>query len=81
MDGRGTPGPRPQRGQGRSAFRPYGKELCGKFMEDDSKQRNKPSTQEGYQSVIDRNIIPLLGRMKVLDVKRPLPTSQLLAFA
>ncbi|GAO21768.1 MAG: tyrosine-type recombinase/integrase [Proteobacteria bacterium] len=46
-------------------------ELCEKFMEDHSKQRNKPSTQEGYQSVIDRNIIPMLGRMKVQDVKRP----------
>ena len=50
---------------------PTVKELCEKFMEDHSKQRNKPSTQEGYQSVIDRNIIPLLGRMKVQDVKRP----------
>ena len=50
---------------------PTVKELCTKFMEDYSKQRNKPSTQEGYQSVIDRNIIPLLGRMKVQDVKRP----------
>ncbi|MBN0002145.1 integrase, partial [Pseudomonas aeruginosa] len=26
---------------------------------------------EGYQSVIDRNIIPMLGRMKVQDLKRP----------
>jgi len=50
---------------------PTVKELCGKFMEVYSKQRNKPSTQEGYQSVIDRNIIPILGRMKVQDVKRP----------
>ena len=50
---------------------PTVKELCEKFMEDHSKQRNKPSTQDGYQSVIDRNIIPLLGRMKVQDVKRP----------
>jgi integrase len=50
---------------------PTVKELCTKFMEDYSKQRNKPSTQEGYQSVIDRNIVPLLGRMKVQDVKRP----------
>lgn len=49
---------------------PTVKELCGKFMEDYSKQRNKPSTQEGYQSVIDRNIIPILGRIKVQDVKR-----------
>ena len=40
-------------------------------MEDHSSQRNKPSTQKGYQGVIDRNIIPLLGRMKVHDVKRP----------
>ncbi len=46
-------------------------ELCVKFMEDHSKQRNKPSTQAGYQKVIDRNIVPMLGRMKVQDVKRP----------
>lgn len=50
---------------------PTVEELCKKFMEDYSKQRNKPSTREGYQSVIDRNIIPMLGRMKVQDVKRP----------
>ncbi|HCS08861.1 MAG TPA: integrase [Pseudomonas sp.] len=50
---------------------PTVKELCVKFMEDHSSQRNKPSTQEGYQSLIDRNIIPLLGRIKVHDVKRP----------
>src|SRR3546814_10569230 len=47
------------------------KELGVKFMEDHSSQRNKPRTQKGYQSVIDRNIIPLLGRIKVQDVKRP----------
>lgn len=40
-------------------------------MEDHSKQRNKPSTQVGYQKCINNNIIPLLGRMKVQDVKRP----------
>ncbi|WP_372357112.1 tyrosine-type recombinase/integrase [Xanthomonas sp. NCPPB 3443] len=45
--------------------------LCKKFMEDYSKKRNKVSTQEGYQAVIDRNIVPLLGRKKVQDVKRP----------
>ena len=50
---------------------PTVKELCVKFMEDYSKVRNKPSTQEGYQGTIDRNIIPMLGRMKVQDVKRP----------
>ncbi|RAZ63024.1 site-specific integrase [Enterobacter cloacae] len=47
------------------------KELCTKFMEDYSKKRNKLSTQAGYQAVINRNIIPLLGRKKVQDVKRP----------
>lgn len=50
---------------------PTVKELCEKFMEDHSKQRNKPSTQAGYQKCIKRNIIPMLGRMKVQDVKRP----------
>jgi hypothetical protein len=40
-------------------------------MEDYSKKRNKPSTQRGYQGVIDRCIIPMLGRKKVQDVKRP----------
>lgn len=50
---------------------PAVKELCVKFLEDYSKVRNKPSTQAGYQSVIDRNIISMLGRMKVQDVKRP----------
>ena len=46
-------------------------ELCKKFMEDYSKKRNKPSTWRGYQAVIDRCIIPMLGRKKVADVKRP----------
>ncbi|AZD47273.1 Integrase [Pseudomonas chlororaphis subsp. aurantiaca] len=36
-------------------------------MEDYSKKRNKLSTQ----AVINRNIIPLLGRKKVQDVNRP----------
>jgi hypothetical protein len=49
---------------------PTVKELCVKFMEDYSKHRNKPSMQIGYQGNIDRNIIPIRGRMKVQDVKR-----------
>jgi len=49
---------------------PTVEELCKKFMEDYSRKRNKP-TQLGYQRVIDRCIIPLLGRKKVQDVKRP----------
>jgi integrase len=47
------------------------KECCHTFMEDHSRQRNKPSTQRGYWGVINRNIIPILGHMKVQDVKRP----------
>lgn len=50
---------------------PTVKELCVKFMEDYSKQRNKLSTQRGYQAVIDRCIVPMLGRLKGQDVKRP----------
>ncbi|HGE2145176.1 TPA: tyrosine-type recombinase/integrase [Pseudomonas aeruginosa] len=50
---------------------PTVEELCKKFREDYSKKRNKPSTRVGYQGVIDRCIIPLLGRKKVHDVKRP----------
>lgn len=50
---------------------PTVEELCKKFMEDYSKKRNKPSTRVGYQGVINRCIVPLLGRKKVHDVKRP----------
>nr|WP_175801389.1 integrase arm-type DNA-binding domain-containing protein [Burkholderia anthina] len=46
-------------------------ELCKQFMEDYSSKRNKPSTPDGYQAVINRNVIPLLGRKKVHEVKRP----------
>ncbi|HEP9943536.1 TPA: tyrosine-type recombinase/integrase [Pseudomonas aeruginosa] len=61
--------PAAEKTQARQA--PTVKELCTKFMEDYSRKRNKPSTQAGYQAVINRNIIPLLGRKKVQDVKRP----------
>jgi len=50
---------------------PTMEELCKKFMTDYSRKRNKPTTQAGYQAAIDRNIIPMLGRKKVYDVKRP----------
>lgn len=50
---------------------PTMKEYCHTFMEDYSKQRNKATTQRGYWGVINRNITPILGRMKVQDVKRP----------
>lgn len=49
---------------------PTMKEFCHTFMEDYSKQRNKPGTQRVlYQGVIDRCIIPIMGRMKVQDSK------------
>ena len=50
---------------------PTMKEYCTTFMEDYSKQRNKPSTQRGYRGVIDRCIVSIMGKMKVPDVKRP----------
>lgn len=50
---------------------PTMKENCHTFMEDYSRQCNKPSTQRGYQGAIDRCIIPILGRVKVQDMKRP----------
>src|SRR3546814_15485323 len=50
---------------------PTVKELCTKFMGDYSQLRTKPSTQDGYQSVIDRNIVPRHGRMKVQAAERP----------
>lgn len=46
-------------------------ELYKKFMEDYSKKRNKPCTQDSYQGIFDRNIIPLLSCKRVHDVKRP----------
>ena len=46
--------------------------LCKKFMEDYSKKRNKPTTQRGYQAVIDRCIVPVLGRKKVQDACLPI---------
>ena len=36
-------------------------ELCKKFIEDHPRQRNKPSTQVGYQKCIRNNIIPMLA--------------------
>lgn len=46
-------------------------ELCVKFMEDQSQQCNKPGTQAGYAKCIKRNIVPMLGRMKMQDETRP----------
>ena len=43
---------------------------CAKVHGGLLQKRNKVSTQDGW-GVIDRNIIPLLGRKKVHDVKRP----------
>jgi uncharacterized protein (DUF736 family) len=60
----------PAAGKAAARTAPTVKELCKTFMEDYSKQRNKPSTQEGYQSVIDRNIIPLTERE--IDATHPL---------
>ncbi len=47
---------------------PTVKDLCEKFMEEYSAQRNKLSTQRGYQGVVDHCIVPMLGRMMRPDV-------------
>ena len=52
--GRGAPGGDPSAAKA-AARRHTMKEYCHTFMEDYSKQRNKPSTQRGYQGVIDRH--------------------------
>lgn len=49
---------------------PTVKELCGQFIEEYSKPRNKPRTVDTYQGYIDRHIIPALGKMKVPDLTR-----------
>ena len=49
---------------------PTMKEFCHTFMEDYPSSATKPSTQRGYQGVIDRCIIPH-WRPDEGDVKRP----------
>ncbi len=49
---------------------PTVKELCGRFMEDHSRVRNKPSTQDSYQYQIDRYIVPAFGTKKAHEVTR-----------
>jgi integrase len=49
---------------------PTVKELCKRFMEDYSKLRNKPSTQDCYQYQIGRYIVPAFGGEKVHEITR-----------
>lgn len=49
---------------------PTVKELCVRFMEDHSKVRNKPSTQQSYQYQIDSHILPAFGSKKAHEVTR-----------
>lgn len=49
---------------------PTVKDLCGRFMEDHSKVRNKPSTQDSYQYQIDKYIVPAFGTKKAHEVTR-----------
>jgi integrase len=49
---------------------PSVKELCGKFIEDYSKPKNRARTVESNQGYIDRHIIPRLGSLKVGAVTR-----------
>lgn len=49
---------------------PTVKEFGKRFMEDYSKLRNKPSTQDSYQYQIDRYIVPAFGGEKVHEITR-----------
>src|SRR4029453_2491653 len=49
---------------------PSVKELCAKFIEDYSKQKNRAGTIRSNQGYIDRHIIPKLGALKVSQVTR-----------
>jgi integrase len=49
---------------------PTVKELCGQFIEEYSRTRNKSRTVESYEGYIERHIIPALGRIKVPDLTR-----------
>lgn len=49
---------------------PTVKELCCRFMEDHSRVRNKPSTQDRYQYHIEKYIVPAFGRKKAHEVTR-----------
>ena len=50
---------------------PTVKEFCKRFMDDYSKLRNKPSTQDSYQYQINSYIVPAFGGEKVHEVTRP----------
>jgi hypothetical protein len=50
---------------------PAGRKMFMLKYRTNSGEHSKPSTQRGYQDVIDRNIIPVLGRLKMQGVKHP----------
>lgn len=45
-------------------------QLCQRFMADHSNKKNKPRTAYNYQNMIDRFIVPTLGRKKVIEITR-----------
>lgn len=45
-------------------------QLCEQFIEEYSRSRNKPRTVQTYEGLINRHIVPNLGRMKVPEVSR-----------
>ena len=61
-------GPCAEKSAARAA--PTMKELCSKFIEEHSKQRNKPSTVATNEMNIKNHILPRLGRFKAHEVTR-----------
>lgn len=43
-------------------------QLCQRFLEEHSARRNKPGTAYNYRRLVDRFVLPQLGRRKVADV-------------
>ena len=60
--------PSQERQVARSA--PTVKDLAGRFMVEHSEARNKPSTVRGNRTTLKVHVLPALGKIKVVDVKR-----------
>ena len=49
---------------------PTVEDLCRRFMSEHSQHHNKPRTRYNYQRLIDRFILPAIGRRKVREIRR-----------
>lgn len=65
---RGGADPSQERQVARTA--PTVKDLADRFMVEHSEARNKPSTVRGNRTTLKVHVLPALGKIKVVDVKR-----------